>query len=127
VKNIVNIVRCIKQKLFYFREREAMEFIVSEDFKLTPAIKDAITDKISQVKKHLKNDEKVTVRLSKQSNEVFAVILQVHAHRQDFVGKSENLDFYKALNQAKSHLVRQLVDSKGKHIASRHAKVELAD
>lgn len=99
----------------------AMELIASEDFKLTPAIKDAVHEKMEQVNKFLKKDESIIVNLAKESGDVFSVILQVHVYGHDFVGSSQDLDFYKALNQAKNHLVRQLADHKDKYVTSRHS------
>ena len=98
-----------------------MEFIASEDFKLTPAIKEAVHERVEQVNKFLKNDENVTVNLSKEGDNIFNVIIQVRSHKHDFVGTAKNEDFYVALNQAKAHVVRQLSDNKDKHLASRHS------
>ena len=98
-----------------------MEIVISEDFALTPAIKEAIREKVDQVSEHLKDDPAVKIFLSKDGGKKFKILMNVHSRHQDFSSHAEDEDFYVALNSSKAKLIRQINDFKEKVITRRHA------
>lgn len=95
--------------------------IISEDFDLTPAIKEGIEDKVNQVLGHLRREDRpISVYLSKDSSQLFTVRMNLHMGRKTFTSSCTNRDFYIALNRAKEQLVRQVDDRRKKRISMRH-------
>lgn len=95
--------------------------IISEDFDLTPAIKEGIEDKVNQVLGHLRREDRpISVYLSKDSSQLFTVRMNLHMGRKAFTSSCTDRDFYIALNRAKEQLVRQVDDRRKKRISMRH-------
>lgn len=101
-----------------------MEIIISEDFELTPAIKEAVHEKVEQVLEHIrdryKEESPVKVFLSKNSGSEFKVQFKMHVKKRDISSHAESHDFYKSLNEAKQKIVRQINDLKEKNLTKRH-------
>ncbi|MCB0362448.1 MAG: HPF/RaiA family ribosome-associated protein [Bdellovibrionales bacterium] len=94
--------------------------IISEDFDLTPAIREGILERVGFVNDHLRENCPISVYLSKSSSQLFTVRMNMRTKRKDFTSSGTDRDFYVALNQAKDHLVRQIDDRRKKRISMRH-------
>ncbi|MCB0367107.1 MAG: ribosome-associated translation inhibitor RaiA [Bdellovibrionaceae bacterium] len=94
--------------------------IISEDFDLTPAIREGIKEKVDQVNEHLRKEHSVSVYLSKTSDQLFTVRMNVRLGKKNITSSDTDRDFYAALAKAKDHLIRQVDRRNKKRIAMRH-------
>ena len=99
--------------------------IISEDFDLTPAIRDGIKERVDQVHDHLRKEHAVAVYLSKSGNELFTVRMNVRVGKKDITSSDTDRDFYHALAKAKDHLLRQIDRQKKKKISMRHRRTAI--
>ncbi len=100
--------------------------IIGEDFELTPAIKEGVSERVEQVIDHLREKDKevhpVAVYLTKNkgAGALFTVRMNVRNGKKNFTSSATDKDFYTALNRAKEHLIRQIDDRRKKRISLRH-------
>ncbi|MCC7405430.1 MAG: ribosome-associated translation inhibitor RaiA [Bdellovibrionales bacterium] len=97
-----------------------MLHIISEDFDLTPSIREGIQERVEQVNEVLRKEHAISVYLTKTSGELFTVRINVRVGRKDLTSSDTNRDFYQALNAAKDHLLRQVDRQNKRRIAQRH-------
>ena len=97
-----------------------MEVVASEDFSLTDSIKEQIHEKVKKLEEVAGEDIKVRIHLHKEHDQ-FQVKMHTQFMHHELVGEGEESDFYKALNEAKQKLLRQIKQQKEKRKTKRHS------
>ncbi len=82
--------------------------ISSRDFEITEAIRNEIEGLQSTLYKHIPDNERIKVTLSKAAPDVFHVHMQAHYLGDDIISDHESHNFHKALELCKDHFVKQL-------------------
>lgn len=82
--------------------------ITSKDFEITEAIRTEIESMEASLKKHMGEDERVKVTLSKTAPDAFNVHMQTHYMGEDIIADHESHNFHKALELCREHLIKQV-------------------
>jgi ribosomal subunit interface protein len=82
--------------------------ISSRDFDITEAIREEITNMEASLYKHIPEEERIKVTLSKAAPDVFHVHMQAHYLGEDIISDHESHNFHKALELCKDHFVKQI-------------------
>ena len=82
--------------------------ISSRDFDITEAIREEIESMGPGLSKHLDDDHRISVTLSKDAPDVFKVHMQVHYLGEDIVSDHTSHNFHKALELCKDHFIKQI-------------------
>ena len=85
--------------------------ISSRNFDITDSIRAEILSLEEGLYKHMPQDQKIRVVLSKSAPDVFHVHMQVHFMGTDIISEHESHNFHKAVELCKGHFVKQ-VDKK---------------
>lgn len=88
-----------------------MEIIASEDFKVTQAIRDAITSDMEGIKKYTHTEPYIHVYLCKEGKDEFSVKLVINHKGKDIVAQKVGRNLYHEVKEAKRALVRQIVET----------------
>lgn len=93
--------------------------IAAEQFTLTPAIRSHVESNLSKVSHLLPDNFTIHVFLSEPAPQIFKVLLTLRVWGKDLVVREEGEDLYKAVETARLHLTRQIVDEKHRWVRSR--------
>jgi ribosomal subunit interface protein len=102
-----------------------MQITISNDFKLSPSIRQAINSRNHQIEKLIGNRTPVRYYLTKASQNLFEVKIFLHWNGHDFAADCKDEDFYKALTHSKENIVRKVNALKQRLIHQRKAKTPL--
>jgi ribosomal subunit interface protein len=94
--------------------------IISEDFEVTPAIRDHVDKCLNELLHFVPNtDEDMQVRffLKQEADQLFSATLRAHFWSREFVATHRSPNLYQAVTLAKRHLVRQVNHVKGRRSA----------
>ena len=80
----------------------------SRDFDLTDAIREEVNSLGDSLYKHIPENERIKVTLSKVAPTVFHVHMQAHYLGEEIVSDHESHNFHKALELCKDHFIKQV-------------------
>ena len=84
------------------------DFIVSEDFIITPAMREHMQGHIEHLKQELGDDSKVSIFLKKVASHNFSAHYQVRVFKKDLITEFSGPDLYKSMDRAFHGLVNQI-------------------
>ena len=93
--------------------------VTSEDFSLTPSIKDKVQESVDYLKEHFGQKCGISVFLKKISDHSYRVIFRVRMKNKELLGTETGPDLYTAIGQAKAHAFRAINDFKKKKVSKR--------
>lgn len=93
--------------------------IAAEQFTLTPAIRNHVESNLSKVDNLLPSNVAIHVFLSEPAHQIFKVLLTLRVWGKDIVVQEEGENLYKAVETARLHLIRQIVEEKHRWIRFR--------
>ena len=88
--------------------------ISSRDFEITEAIRAEIEGMEPSLYRHIGEDHRISVTLSKEAPDVFKVHMQVHYLGEDIISDHSSHNFHKALDLCKDHFVKQIDKKRSK-------------
>ncbi|MDJ0841452.1 MAG: HPF/RaiA family ribosome-associated protein [Acidobacteriota bacterium] len=94
--------------------------IACEDFELTPAIREHVEANVAAITEALPKNEQVRVFLSHPSKREFTALFKVHAWHREIVATDTSDNLYKAVNKARSNMIRKVHDLKERKVGARH-------
>ena len=80
----------------------------SRDFDITDAIREEVNSLGDSLYKHIPENERIKVTLSKVAPTVFHVHMQAHYLGEEIVSDHESHNFHKALELCKDHFIKQV-------------------
>ncbi len=95
------------------------EFIVSEDFAITPAMRDHMQGHIEHLQRELGDDTKISIYLKKVADHNFSAHYQVRFLKKDLITEFNGPDLYKSMDRAFHALVLQIHKLSQKRIDQR--------
>jgi ribosomal subunit interface protein len=93
--------------------------IAAEQFTLTPAIRTHVETNLSKITNLLPESVGIHVFLSEPSQKTFKVLLTLHVWGKDLIVHEEGADLYKAVDTARVHLARQIIENKHRWVKAR--------
>lgn len=96
-----------------------MTTITAEHFTLTTAIRTHAVGNLSKLGEMLPNSASIKVFLSKPAHKTFMVLCKVRVWGKDFIIREEDEKFCKAVETARVHLIRKIVDEKHRWVRLR--------
>lgn len=94
--------------------------IKAENIEVSDELREKISQKLDQVRGHIKQPIGIAVHLRENGGNLCHVTLHTHFQRRDLAATGEAHDFFTALTEAKDALLRQIDKIHDKNIAKRH-------
>ena len=104
-----------------------MTTIAAEHFTLTPTIRAHIEDNLAKLGNLLPKSTSLSIFLSEPARKTFMVLCKVHVWGKDFVVRVEDENLYKAVDAARLHLTRKIVDEKHRWVRLRRRNTHSND
>lgn len=95
--------------------------IASEDFDLTPAIREHVDAAVATITESLPKRESVSTFLAHPNKREFTTLMKVHAYNREIVAKAADEDLYRSVTKARGVLLRRLHDTKEKMVGNRRS------
>lgn len=94
--------------------------IKAENIEVSDELRDKISQKLDQVRTHVKQPIGIAVHLRENGGGICHVTLHTHYLRHDLAATGEAHDFFSAMTEAKDALLRQIDKIHDKKLAKRH-------